>query len=78
MSSHKSFIPVNSVSQNIANLLSSGFEEYLSTFEKFTADGDANMNHVILTCTKPGHKNNGKVVDVYYNNSEAYQIVSNQ
>ena len=41
-----------------------GFREYLNTWEKETAYGDFNMNHVILTATKGYY--DGMVCDIYF------------
>lgn len=56
---------LSEINSKIRNLESNGFEEYLNTWEKETANGDLDMNHVILTATK-GHYD-GMVVDIYYN-----------
>lgn len=48
----------NKFQSKINNLLSNGFDEYLSTHND-------NIDHVIMTNTKVGHKYNGWVVDVF-------------
>ena len=53
------------LNNKIRSLESNGFEEYLNTWEKETANGDLDMNHVILTATKGYY--NGMVCDIYYN-----------
>jgi len=52
----------------ISNLESNGFEEYLNTWEKETASGDFDLNHVIMTCKK-GHYD-GVVADIYFNEKD--------
>lgn len=49
----------------INNCLSNGFEEYLHTWEKWTAFDEQDMNHIILTCTKGYY--DGWVCDIYFN-----------
>lgn len=55
----------NDFEGKIRNLNSNGFEEYLSTHND-------NIDHVIMTNTKVGHKYNGWVVDIYSNGRIEY------
>lgn len=50
--------PADQFNKKVNDLIKQGFDEYLTALE----DG---ITHVILTNTKPGHKYNGVVVDVY-------------
>jgi hypothetical protein len=56
---------ISNLNSTISNLLSNGFEEYLNVFEPFTVDGDINMQHIIMCCTKGFYS--GWVVDIYHN-----------
>jgi len=61
----KHYFSLSEIDRKIRNIKSNGFEEYLNTWEKETANGDLDMNHVILTATKGFY--DGLVVDIYYN-----------
>jgi hypothetical protein len=56
---------VSEFESKIRNLESNGFEEYLSTHND-------NIDHVIMTNTKVGHRYNGWVVDIYSNGRIEY------
>ena len=59
---------ITELNSKIRNLESNGFKQYLNTWEKETVNGDLDMDHIILTCTK-GHYD-GLVVDIYFNEKD--------
>lgn len=76
--SNRYYFGIDEVNQKISNLESNGFQEYLNTWEKETVDGDFDMNHVIMTCTKGDY--NGWVADIYFNEQtkQCWMQYSNQ
>jgi len=71
-------INIENLNSTINNLISNGFEEYLNTWEKWTAYDEKDMNHIIMNCTKGEY--DGWVCDIYFNekNKSAWLTYSKQ
>jgi hypothetical protein len=59
---------LSQLDRKINSLRSNGFKEYLNTWERYTVNGDENLNHLVFTCTEGYYS--GWVADIYYNKSD--------
>lgn len=64
-------IDVTDVSKKSAEMENRGFENYLTTFEKWTVYDDANMHHICLV-----NNTTHESCDIYYNDNRAFMVIS--